>query len=141
MAGERYAIKVEGLSKTVRALREVDREHGKAVRLALNNVAEIVAEETRAGVTVRTGRARNSVRAASTQRAARVKAGGKRVPYFGFLEFGGSVGPNDSVKRTTKKGGLWMFPSFGRTRHSGKLHDELHDRLADVIRRAGLDVG
>lgn len=139
MAGERYAIRVEDLSKTVRALRQVDREIPKSIRLALNDVAEIVAEETRAGVTVRSGRARASVRAASTQRAARVKGGGKRVPYYPWLEMGGKVGRNDSVVRTTKRGGLWMFPAFGRERHSGRLHDKLRDSMGKVIREAGLE--
>lgn len=89
---DQYVLKVTGLRDFQAALRAMDGESQKMIRQALNESADLVVEAAQRRAPVRTGRLRNSIRAASTQRLAQVKEGGAFVPYAGFIDYGGTVG-------------------------------------------------
>lgn len=131
-------VAVEGLNRYVRGLKEMDRDLGKAMRIALNEAAQLVVDEARPHVARRSGAAARSMRASSTQSKARVSAGGRRAEYYPWLDFGGRVGRKNSVKRRFIKGGRYIYPALARVLpEAGEI---VKRALVDVGRRAGLEV-
>lgn len=130
-------IKVKGLVEFQRALKQMDGESQKQLRVALNEAADLVAVAARRKVPTRTGRAAASVRAMSSQREARVMGGSKKVPYYGWLEFGGRVNPKHE-KRRYVPGGRYMYPGY--TTNRAEVLAALDDALAELVTRAGLEV-
>lgn len=131
-------VEIRGLREFQRALRDIDRDAPKALRVALNQATDLVVTETRARVPSRSGRARGSVLARSTQRAARIAAGGRRAPYYPWLDFGGRVGPQRAVRRPWRKDGRYLYPTY----HANKDRYQamLEEALTDVARSAGVEV-
>lgn len=133
-------IRIEGLKEFRAMLREADRNLPKGLRLAGNKAADIVVREARPRVPLGPGiggHARDSVRAASTQTAARVKGGGKRYPYYPWLDFGGSVGRKRSVHRPFLKTGRYIWRAF--VDNKTEVHEQLRESLTEVARSAGLE--
>lgn len=144
--GERKTIQVKGLKELRSTLRGIDKELGPELRKGLNEVAEIVLDTARPLVPTRTGKARASLKAGSTEKAVQIKAGGAKVGYWGWLDFGGSVGKGrkgggkkaptapGSVKRPFIMGGRYIYPTMARKR------DEIEEKFYEVIDRvtAGL---
>lgn len=83
-------LKVEGLRELQRQLKQTeDKEMQKSLRKANKGAAEIVADEARDRVPVRSGRLKASIGARGSNRSATVKAGtAARVPYAGAIHFG-----------------------------------------------------
>lgn len=131
-------IKITGLVEFQRALRALDAELPRALRLAHNQAAEVVVEWARPRVPTTSGRARASVRATSSQRDARVTGGGARVPYYPWLDFGGRVGRQKSIKRPFLSGGRYIYPGY--TRNRDQVEGVLLAALLEVCRRAGVEV-
>ncbi len=133
-------IRVEGLREFQRALKEMDGESQKKLRLVLNDAAELVVDRARRNVPVKTGGARKSIRVSSSQREARVKAGGARVPYYGFLDYGGKTGrwPNGTHRRPFERDGRYLYPAYYAERRS--ILERLERGLTDLARDSGLDV-
>lgn len=137
-------IRVEGLKDLQRSLKDLDGESQKQLRLVLNDAAEVVASGARRLVPSVSGRARKSIRASSSQRAAVVKAGGAKAKYYGFLDFGGTVGKGHvsgkgggAIKRTQIKEGRYLYPTFSRRRTW--IYDRLAKGLEEAIQNSGLD--
>lgn len=110
------AMRVDGLAAFSRNLKKLNTEVPKALRVALNEAAEIVLNHARPRVPRRTGRAAASLRASSTQKAVRVSAGGRKAPYYPWLDFGGRVGKGRSVRRPFLKEGRYLFPALSAKR-------------------------
>lgn len=132
--------KVEGLDDFARALGKVDRELAKTLRVVLNDAADPVVEGTRRRFAKQTGRAARTIKAQSTRKEVRVKEGGKRAPYAPWLDFGGSVGRNNSVTRPYRREGRYLFKVYGEKRDAGEFTKMLDEGLQDVARRAGLTI-
>lgn len=132
------ALHIDGLRQFQRDLKTVDRELAKELRKALNISAEVVVGAARPLVPTLTGRAKKTYKARSTQKEARVVAGGKRAPYVPWLEFGGRVGRNKSIERRQVAGGRYLYPSLSRE------HDEVYrvmrGALIELVERAGIGV-
>src|SRR4051794_11989815 len=92
MAFNAETIKVEGLKEFQRVLKKVDGDLPKALRMAFNKTAQLVVDDAKPRVPVRSGKAASTVKARSTQASARVVSGGDKAPYFPWLDFGGTVG-------------------------------------------------
>lgn len=131
-------IHIEGLREFTRAVKKLDADLPKAVRLAGNTAAEIVVRAAKPRVPTLTGRAAGSIRARSTQSEARVAEGGARVPYMPWLDFGGRVGRKHATKRPFIKKGRYIWAAFAD--HIPEIQDKLAESLADVARQAGLEV-
>jgi hypothetical protein len=131
-------IRIDGLAQFTRNLRRLDRDLPKAVRVALNDATGIVIDYARPRVPRRSGRAQRSIRAASTRTLARVSAGGARVPYYPWLDFGGRVGRKRSVDRPFYKEGRYLWKGLVVKRD--ELADRMERALTDVARSAGMDV-
>lgn len=130
-------IQITGLRDLTKALRQIDKDLPKAVRLANNAAAQLVVDAAAPRVPVRSGRARRSVKARSTRTAARVAAGGKRVPYFGWLDFGGSTGINRSVRRPFLTEGRYIYPAYAQQRQ--EVLEVMAAELTAVANSAGLE--
>lgn len=133
------AIHVQGLNEFAKAIRRIDPELAKELRVVQNRAADTVVSRARPGVPKRSGRAARSIKAKSTRTLSRVAGGGKRAPYYPWLDFGGKVGRRRSVRRPFRKKGRYIYPAYYRARDSGEFQDQMHDGLVDVLRRAGLD--
>lgn len=130
----RVKLKVEGMWEFRKALRAVDTEFPKQLRKGLNAVAEMVADEAAQRVPVDTGALRSSIRARSTQSEGRVVMGRARVPYAGWIEFGGTIAPRGApVLRPYVKEGRYLFPSADEMqakirKESAKLLNKFADK-------------
>lgn len=86
---------------------------------------------------VRSGRLAASIKPALTQRQGKVAyTSPTSVPYSGFIEFGGAVGRNKSVKRPFIRQGRYLFPAAEEERNP--VMRTLEQELTNLIKRAGL---
>lgn len=131
------AIRITGLKEYVRELRKLDADLPKTVRLVLNDAMKIVVDDAKPRVPVRTGRAAGSIRARSGQREAKVSAGGKRVPYYAWLDFGGAVGRRHHTKRPFIKQGRYIWRAYAANKK--RIEAKLLDGLTKNAAEAGLD--
>lgn len=131
-------IKVTGLAEFNRNLKKLDSDLPKALRLAHNEAADIVAAWARSRVPTRSGHAAGTVKAKSTRTESRVSEGSKRYPYVAWLDFGGRVGRKRSVKRPFIKAGRYLYPGYAE--NVQRVHDVLVDALLQVARDAGVEV-
>lgn len=132
------AIKIDGLAEFSRNLKRLDAELPKALRVAMNEAADIVVQAARAKVPRRTGRAARSIRPQSTRTLVRVAAGGKRVPYYPWLDFGGRVGRAPSTRRTFYSDGRFIYPAYYANRD--RFTKVLEQALVEVARQSGVEV-
>jgi hypothetical protein len=128
-------IQVEGLRELQGALRRMDTDLPKQLRIGLNEIATLVADNARPLIPRRTGRAAGSLRAGSSQREARVRAGGGRAPYYPWLDFGGRTGPGRSVRRPFLREGRYVYPTVRKKR------DEIMALGGKVLTRVATDAG
>jgi hypothetical protein len=131
-------IKIKGLVEFQRALKEIEDGAQKQLRVVFNAVAETVAGGARRRVPSKTGKARGSVKVASSQREAIVKAGGARVSYYPWLDFGGRVGIHKSVSRPFVQTGRYLYPSYDASRAG--IGQAVEEGLVDLVRSSGLEV-
>lgn len=110
------AIRVEGLAQFSRALRQIDKDAPKQLRIIGNDAANLVANKAKPRVARLTGKAQRSIKASSTRTLSRVKGGGPRQPYYPWLEFGGRVGRKRSVERRFIKSGRYIYPAYASNR-------------------------
>ena len=82
------SFEIDGLNKLLRALEKLDDEAKKDFKDIGKKVGDFVAERARAEAPVLTGKLRGSIRAVSTGRGAKIRAGSKRVPYASVIHFG-----------------------------------------------------
>jgi len=130
-------IAVGGLGALNRGLRAVDGEAPKQLRLALNDAAQLLIDEARPEVPSETGAARRSMVARSTRTAARVAVGGKRAPYFPWLDFGGQGKvAGRPAPRPFLPDGRYVYPTLARIRP--RIEARLQEGIAAVIAGAGL---
>lgn len=133
-------IRIDGLAEFSRNLRKLDSDLPKVLRIALNEGADLVVHEATPPIPKRTGRAARSVKARSTRTAVRVVAGGKRAPYYPWLDFGGRVGPSRSVVRPFRKEGRYLYAGYFRLSSSGEFQEVLSRALIGVAAQAGVAV-
>ena len=132
------AVRIEGLREFQRGLKAMDRELPKALRMAFNDAADIVVSDARPRVPSRSGRARGSVKARSTQTQARIVGGGSRAPYYPWLDFGGRVGRRRSVRRPFLADGRYIYNAYFRRR--GEFVQGMQEAIIGVARRAGIEI-
>jgi hypothetical protein len=135
------AIKVEGLSEFAGAVKEMGEGLPKALKLVLNAAADVVITAARGDVPSRSGRAKSSIRASSTQDKVRVTAGGKKAPHYPWLDYGGEGRRRGRPPaRPFIKGGRFLYPAYFKKLASGEFELMLTQGLTDLIRTAGLEV-
>lgn len=123
------AIKVDGLAQFNKALKQIDKDAPKQLRMVGNEAASIVSARAQSRVARQSGRAQRSIKANSTRTLSRVKGGGPKQPYYPWLEFGGRVGKRRSIKREFIKSGRYIYPSYAAKKA------DVQDKLTVGMRR------
>jgi hypothetical protein len=132
-------ITIGGLREFQRALKDMDTALPRQLRLVLNEAAGLVVDYAQAHIEVKSGRARSSLKAQSSQREARVALGGSRAPWAPWLDFGGEG-------RRRGRPSARPFIREGRYVYRGlRLHHEdittlMADGLTELARSAGMEV-
>lgn len=132
------ALKVVGLQQFRKGLRGMDRSLPKGVRAALNQVADVLITATRPKVPRASGAAAASLRAQSTQTAAKIAAGGPKAPYYAWLDFGGRVGRRKQTRRDVVKEGRYIYPTLAEQRE--EIEAAMLSALAQLAQTNGVDV-
>lgn len=138
MAGQFARIEINGLRELQQALKQMDVALPKKIRVALNEASELVISYAKPKVPTRTGKARASLKVRSSQRAARVAAGGTRAAWYPWLDFGGAVGRNDATKRPFIKEGRYIYP--GVRAKNDEITQAMVRALSELATEAGLEV-
>lgn len=131
-------IEVKGIREFRTALKKADADAPKMIRVTLNGAADVVLDYARPRIPSRSGAARQSLKARSSQKDVRVAVGGKKAPYYPWLDFGGHVGPNDSVSRPFITEGRYIYPALRVKRDD--VTKVMSEGLAALATSAGLDV-
>lgn len=131
-------IKITGLREFNRNLRKINAELPKGLRDAHNEAAQLVVDWAVPKIPKRSGRAARSVRVASTRTESRIRGGGRRVPYYPWLDFGGKVGVNKSVSRPFHSDGRYIYPGLAAERD--RIYEVLVRRLVGIVEGAGIGV-
>lgn len=133
-------VEVVGLAALNKALRSIDSEAPKQLRLALNSVADVLVDKARPGIPAVSGAARGSLRSQSTRTSARVKAGGPRARHFPWLDFGGEGKRRGRPPhREFIPGGRYIYPVLAEIRP--QIEAELQSAISAVISGVGLEEG
>lgn len=135
---DRSVIAVKGLREFTGSLRRMDAALPKAVRVALNGCADFLIGKTKPQIPKRSGAAAASLKARSSQSAVRIAVGGRKAPYYPWLDFGGRVGRGNSVVRPFFKEGRYLFPTLRNNRD--EFTRIMQKAVTDVAQGAGLDV-
>lgn len=131
-------VSIEGLAEFNRALRKIDAEAPKQLRIALNGAADLLVQRTLPLIPRRSGAAAGSLKAKSTRTSARVSMGGPRARYMPWLDFGGRVGRRKSVQREFIREGRYLYPTLRRI--SPEIEDALRKGIVAVAEGVGLEV-
>lgn len=131
-------IQIKGLAEFSRNLRKLDSDLPKALRLAMNEAANVIVDYAQPRVPRRSGRAARSIKARSTRTAVRIQGGGARVPYYPWLDFGGRVGRKRSINRPFMKEGRYIYAGFHAKRAT--FEQVLVESLIKTARSAGVEV-
>lgn len=132
-------IEIKGIRDLQRALKSADANLPKQLRVALNEASNEVIDYATAHMPSRTGRARASLKARSSQREARVGMGGKRAPYAPWLDFGGEGKVRGRpAPRPFIKSGRYVYKGL-ELRHD-RITEIMSTALHDLARSAGLEM-
>lgn len=132
-------ITTSGIKEFQKALREMNSELPKTLRLIFNEAGQLIVDYDQSHMPSRSGRARASVKARSTQRAGQVSLGGARAAYVPWLDFGGEG-------RRRGRPPARPFIKQGRYTYVGlRLHHEditaiMARGLTELAHAAGLEV-
>ncbi|RQW83554.1 HK97 gp10 family phage protein [Micromonospora globispora] len=132
-------IQVTGLREFQRQLKAMDAGLPKQLRLALNEASGLIINYATARMPSRSGRAKASLKARSTQRTARVALGGNRAPYAPWLDFGGEGRRKGRpAYRPFIKAGRYVYPALDVKRD--EVTDIMSEALTQLAKDAGLEV-
>lgn len=130
-------IEVGGLADLSRALKKIDAEAPKQLRVAFNVAADLLVQHAAPKIPVRSGAARRSLKARSTRTSARVAVGGRTARYFPWLDFGGQGRVKGRpVRRSFIREGRYIYPTLREIRP--KIEQALSDGISAVIANVGL---
>lgn len=132
-------LAVAGLSEFRKGLKGMDKDLPKTIRLALNDVAQVVVDAAKPKIPSRSGAAKGSVKAASSQTAAKISAGGTKAPYYPWLDFGGATGKQKSVKRPFYKSGRYIYVAVGEKQD--EIQKAMFKAVQQIAANNGIGVG
>lgn len=132
-------VYVDGFKQLSKKLKDTEPALAKAFKVELKAVAEKIAEKVRDKIPSITGTAAKSVKAGADAKSAYVKGGQKSVPYYGWLDFGGTLkatGKRYGVqRRTVEKKGRYLYPTVEESR------DESLAGAREAFEKAARQVG
>lgn len=133
------AVGVHGLNEFVKNLKKLDNDLPKALRLSFNEISKVVVDDAEKRIPTVSGRARRSIKAKSTQKAARLSGGSKGVPYYGWLDFGGEGRVKGRPgKRPVKKEGRYLYAAYFK--HRDEIPALMEQALLEIAEQAGVEI-
>lgn len=132
-------ITVTGLREFQQAVKAMDAGLPKTMRLVFNDAAGLVIDWARPRIPSKTGRARASLKARSSQREARVSIGGNRAAWVPWLDFGGEGRiKGRPAARPFIKDGRYVYQGLKVKRT--EVTEIMSAGLTQLAREAGLEV-
>jgi hypothetical protein len=132
-------ISITGLREFQGALKAMDGDLPKLLRVVNNQAAKIVVDYAAPRMPRKSGRAQASLKARSSQREARVGMGGRKAPYAPWLDFGGQGRVKGRPPhREFMKEGRYVYKALAVQRN--EIIDAMSAGLAQLATSAGLDV-
>lgn len=132
-------ITVTGLREFQRALKDLDAGLPKMMRIVLNDASGVVIDWARPRMPSRSGRARASLKARSSQRESRVAIGGNRAAWVPWLDFGGEGRrPGRPAARPFLRDGRYLYQALKVRR--AEVTEIMSAGLTELAKDAGLDV-
>ena len=132
-------IKIDGLREFQKAIRALDPDLPKLLRVTFNAAMGLVIDYASGHMPRRSGRMINSLKPRSQQRTARIAMGGARAPYAPWVDFGGQGRRKGRPPaRPFVKGGRYVYKGLA-VKHEA-ITEVMAKGLADIARQAGLDV-
>jgi hypothetical protein len=132
-------IKIEGLREFQRALKDAEAGTPKMLRDVLNAAVGEVIDYARPRIPKRTGRAAASLKARSSQRAARLAMGGQKAPYMPWLDFGGEGKRRGRpAPRPFIREGRYVYHALAVRKV--EITQIMADGMTELARTAGLEV-
>jgi hypothetical protein len=134
-------IQVTGLREFQKSLRDMDAGLPKLIRVALNSAAEELLDYERPRFPTKSGRARGSLKARSSQRAARIALGGSRAPYAPWFIYGGEGRRKGRPPaRPFIKAGRDFGPYAALDARRTEITKIMQDALTELATNAGFEV-
>jgi len=135
------SINVDGLPELLAALKAIDKETAKRLRLTNKSVADFVAADARAAAYSLGGVAGHvapSIKAAAGAQFAGVSGGGPAYPMFGGAEFGaGSQYPQFKPWRgNSADAGYFVYPAIRQD--MDRIETAYKEAIDDLIQEVGL---
>lgn len=135
---EELKVSVGGLAQLNKGLRAIDANAPKELRIALNQSAQLLVDAAGPKIPSDTGAARRSLVARSTRTSARVAVGGKKAPYYPWLDFGGQGRiKGRPAARDFIREGRYIYPTLRQIRP--RIEAQLQESISTLIRNAGLE--
>jgi hypothetical protein len=130
-------VRVEGLRELQKSLRKLDPEARKLLNRELRVITRGITLRVRSQMPARSGNARMSVRPGVWRGDSVIRAGGSRAPYYGWLDFGGTLRPSGGRRNTQHrpvfKSGRYIYPTIARSRP--QLVDAAREAIVKAERR------
>lgn len=136
---DQVKIQVLGLKEFRGDLKAANVLLPRELRKVFNAAATAVVADAKAKVPRRSGALAGTIQARSTSTEGRVTMGSEKVPYAGFIEFGGHVGKGrkgkgtGSVSRPFIRTGRYLYPAF--LRHQLEVLAAMEGLLRDLAKR------
>lgn len=132
-------IQITGLREFQRALKAADAGLPQRLKMVLADVSDTVIKAAEPDVPNISGAARGSLKRRLGGREARIAAGGRRAPYYPWLDFGGEGRVRGRpAARPFIRGGRYLYPALDRKRDD--ITQTLSEAMTALARDAGLDV-
>lgn len=120
------AVRVEGLGKVLRAIKQIDPDLVAQLKVANREIADEVTQTARTLSPKRSGTLRGSIRPGATNRTGLVRAGGARVPWAGPIHFGWA--------RRNIEPQPFLYDALDERR------DEVEDRYREAIQKVAREI-
>ena len=147
-------VRVRGLEETQRAFRQIQHRAPPGLAKSMKAIADHVVGVAQQRMPFRTGEAAKSLKPKGTAKGAGISfpAGGApwrgvKADYYPWLDFGGTTGKGHvanghngfggSVKRSSPKGGRYLYPAIGES--TAFISDETDKALKRVFIDAGFE--
>jgi hypothetical protein len=132
-------ITITGLREFQRQLKTMGAGLPKQMRIVLNDASGVVIEWVRPRMPSKSGRARASLKARSSQRESRVAIGGNRAAWVPWLDFGGEgKRAGRPPARPFIRDGRYLYQGLKVKRQ--EVTEIMAAGLTQLARSAGLDV-
>ena len=134
------AIKITGLNEFRAAMQKLGTTGSEAIaKIVSHEAAQLIVTRTKPKIPLgpgRGGHARNTLKVVTNGIISEVEAGGPNFSYYPWLDFGGRVGINQSVRRQRIKGGRYVWATYDDMKP--EINKQMESALNAALKEAGL---